>query len=138
MLHNMRAPPVAWRYALLNLCPLWRGSIHAGLHRAVYATVHVESQREQVERVSLELAGHDGGLRRGACEEGPAKRGLRRGACEEGPAKRGLLRIVQARGAISVHARCAAQISAPGFPIRALRALKGQTENVLAYREVFR
>jgi hypothetical protein len=87
MLHNMRAPPVAWRYALLNLCPLWRGSIHAGLHRAVYATVHVESQREQVERVSLELAGHDGGLRRGACEEGPAKRGLRRGACEEGPAE---------------------------------------------------
>jgi hypothetical protein len=48
------------------------------------------------------------------------------------------LGCVQARGAISVHARCAAQISAPGFPIRALRALKGQTANVPAYREVFR
>ncbi len=36
-----------------------------------------------------------------------------------------------------MHARCAAQISAPSFPIRALRALKGQTENVPAYREVF-
>ena len=51
----------------------------------------------------------------------------------------GVLRIaVQARGAISVHARCAAQISAPSFPIRALWALKGQTANVPAYREVFR
>jgi hypothetical protein len=35
-----------------------------------------------------------------------------------------------------VHARRAAQISAPNFPIRALRALKGQTANVRAYREV--
>ena len=55
------------------------------------------------------------------------------------PVKRGPLRIaVQARGAISVHARGAAQISAPSFPIRALRALKGQSANVPAYREVFR
>ncbi len=37
-----------------------------------------------------------------------------------------------------MHARGAAQISAPSFPIRALRALKGQNVNDPAYREVLR